>query len=218
MSPGSRWAHRASQEPTTLFHLVAIADPTDPNAIYVGGMVQDLFRVDASIPAWDNLSGGSLGQPHDDQRGLAVLNNGTTLLDTDDGGIYALPDAQDPLGGANEHWVSLNENIQDTEFFDTAYDSIDGVIVGGAQDNGTSAGIASDGAWTGIGGGDGGSVAIDNSGSEPKYYYFSDGVLWTHSNNTIPSRHWWDWTPWIRRRSRRSRGPVATSIIPSVSP
>jgi hypothetical protein len=111
----------ASQEPATLYHLVTTADPTDPNPIIVGGMEQDLFRVDAdTLPAsWDHLSGGSLGNPHDDQRGLAFLNDGTTLLDTDDGGIYALLVAQQVSAAAGDpyHWVSLNENIQNTEFF-----------------------------------------------------------------------------------------------------
>jgi hypothetical protein len=129
---------------------------------------------------------GSLGNPHDDQRSLAFLNN-DTILETDDGGIYGLPDVQD--FGNNPHWVALNENIQDTEFFQIAYDSQDGVIFGGAQDNGSpvqsspGSGIPS---WTltggsQYGGGDGGDVAVDNSGSESKYYFFTDGVFETHS-------------------------------------
>ena len=77
---------------------------------------------------------GALGNPHDDIRFLAFLNS-TTLLATCDGGIYGLPDPQNvPQGllgnpfGNGDAWVDLNVNIQDTEFFQVAYDSIDGLV------------------------------------------------------------------------------------------
>ena len=168
-------------------HFDVLADPADPNVIYVSGWSQAFFRVNAADPSnasWTPMSLGSLGNPHDDQRGLAFLNDNLTLLDTNDGGIYALLNARNPSGGDGDHWVSINENMQDTEFFHIAYDSIDGTIAGGSQDNGSSVQISSQfpQVWTtiggpGTGGGDGGAIAIDDSQNVPLFYVFADGVL-----------------------------------------
>ncbi len=98
------------------------------------------------------------------------------LLETDDGGIYGLDHPQDP--GSTDRWVSLNAFIEDTEFYQVAYDERLGVIVGGSQDNGTEAETYfspySTSLWTTIEGGDGGLTRVDPNGVR---YFFSDSEL-----------------------------------------
>ena len=176
-------------------HFDAVPDPANPNLIYVCGWQQCLFRVDTTPgdSSWTLLSLNSFGEPHDDIRSLTFLNN-STLLATCDGGIYGLPDSRTAAGKAN-HWVDLNVDVQDTEFFQVAYDSIDGLIVGGAQDNGTSIQIApglpiyqtlsapvvstpiGNFGSNSVGGGDGGAVAVDNYGSTANIWLTDDGYL-----------------------------------------
>ena len=187
-------------------HFDAITDPTNPNVIYVCGWEQCLFRVDTTPgnSSWKLLSLNSYGEPHDDIRSLTFLNS-TTLIATSDGGIYGLPGLSAPgtIPGTilTFHWVDLNVDIQDTEFFQVAYDSIDGVIVGGAQDNGTSIQDAGDpGFWStlskpavsnvfgnfgtnSVGGGDGGEVAVDNTGSTATIFLTADGTLKWYDTN-----------------------------------
>ena len=187
-------------------HFDAITDPTNPNVIYVCGWEQCLFRVDTTPgnSSWQLLSLNSYGEPHDDIRSLTFLNS-TTLIATSDGGIYGLPGLSAPGSFPGTfltfHWVDLNVDIQDTEFFQVAYDSIDGVIVGGAQDNGTSIQDAGDpGFWStlskpavsnvfgnfgtnSVGGGDGGEVAVDNTGSTATIFLTADGTLKWYDTN-----------------------------------
>jgi hypothetical protein len=166
-------------------HFYLAVSPSNPSQVFIGGPVQLLdsgivssTSSSLSFVTWSPLS-GSNGKPHDDQRDIAFLSDGT-ILATNDGGIYAL------LAGGN-HWVDLNENIQDTEFISIAYDAQDGAIFGGSQDNGTEF-QTSTGSWdlvggVSYGGGDGGEVAVDNSGSQSKFYLFSDGHFETHSSS-----------------------------------
>src|SRR5205085_1454890 len=100
------------------------------------------------------------------------------LLEADDGGMYGFDSPQ--LVGKQQlenGWDSLNGDIRDTEFFRVAFDSINGLVFGGAQDNGTSiqSGIGST-QWQPLpgGGGDGGVVAAGNDGTNEVNYYFSD--------------------------------------------
>src|SRR5262249_5813037 len=60
-----------------------VADPTDANVVYI----DEAFRFDASTNSFTYLGSVNNTHPHADQRGLAFLNS-TTLLETDDGGIY----------------------------------------------------------------------------------------------------------------------------------
>ncbi|MGO9917135.1 MAG: beta strand repeat-containing protein [Isosphaeraceae bacterium] len=171
-------------------HLTIAPDPTDPNIVYVAGPVQDLYRVTVTgvaadgkslIGSWSHLSGGSLGAPHDDQRFITFLNN-NTMLEANDGGMWALTNPAAP--GPSDHWVALNGDIQDTEFFDVAYDSINGVIFGGTQDNSTPVQIAPNSTpWISMGSGDGGQVAVDNSGTQSVDYFFEDDKLYYALNS-----------------------------------
>ena len=156
--------------------------------VYVSGYEGWIFRVgppptlhttDPKFDVWYPLyvnsafPGSSAGTfPHPDSRHLAFLNSGM-LLETDDGGIYGLNHPRSP--GTTDRWVSLNSSIEDTEFFQVAYDETTGEIVGGTQDNGTVAETTfspeTSGSWNRIGGGDGGLTAVDPKGVR---YYFAD--------------------------------------------
>ena len=69
--------------------------------------------------------------------------------------------------GPSDHWVALNGDIQDTEFFDVAYDSINGVIFGGTQDNSTPVQIAPNSTpWISMGSGDVDDIGVRRVGGD----------------------------------------------------
>jgi hypothetical protein len=130
-------------------HFYLTVSPNNPFQVYIGGPVQLLaegsvlpFTPSVGLVYWADLSGDN-DKPHDDQRSIAFLSDGT-ILAANDGGIYGL------LANGN-HWADLNVNLQDTEFLSVAYDSQDGAIFGGSQDNGTPIGTGN-GPWSLLGG------------------------------------------------------------------
>ena len=177
-------------------HFSIVADPSNPDLVYVGGDRQGgdlfsaggnfvgamgftgrLFRGNTTItangaspsPQWDHLThsnavaqvpnGGtaSSSAPHADSRDMAFDANGD-IIEVSDGGIYRRSSPQDNTGD----WVSINGNIQVTEFHDIAYDTISDIIIGGAQDTGTpeqeSTGSFQ---YRSVSTADGGDVAVD---------------------------------------------------------
>ena len=166
-------------------HLSIVADPGDPDLVYVGGDRQDfpnmigatdysgrLFRGDAAaVPGsqWVHLthsnalgpSGGgtaSSSAPHADSREM-VFDAAGELIETDDGGIYRRTSPQDNTGD----WLSIIGDIQTTELHDASYDANADIVLGGAQDTGTPAQLASNMAtWFSVSTADGGDVAVDD--------------------------------------------------------
>jgi hypothetical protein len=185
------------------------ADPTDPNTAYVAKFGALLLRFTYAPGTPNNGSAALLDSiylndlaaftknpqyasdynsldpvtqsfPHGDFRSLTFLNS-TTLLETDDGGIYGVNNPQNtpPIQFADGEsvvqlsapgWVSLaggnsstfSPGIRDTEFFSVAYDPLNGLILGGNQDNGTALqGPGPSAVWNSILGGDGGTSAAD---------------------------------------------------------
>ena len=145
-----------------------------------------LFRGDASIVAdhgvpssqWAHLthsnaiaatpSGGTASNsaPHADSRNLAFDASGR-LLNGCDGGLFVRTSPRDNTGD----WFSINGNLQITEVHDIAYDSNANVIVIGAQDVGSSeTTIAGHTTFRSISTGDGGDVAVYDSGSTSLRY------------------------------------------------
>jgi uncharacterized repeat protein (TIGR03803 family) len=165
--------------------------------LYIGGDGEagndhegKVFRATAPNQ-WEGITGDQespidtdFGKPHADTRGLSM--QGQYLYAATDGGIYQLNNARLDVNLANSdsdvpHWKSVNGSLRDTEFFSVGYDSVDDVVVGGTQDNGTDF-QPSDGSgeWAQIqgggGGGDGGFVAVKNVGSDSFWYFASDGL------------------------------------------
>jgi hypothetical protein len=175
-------------------NLALVASPTDPVAFITGsagdvGSIMGhgaIYRGDYTMPTvWQPVTAfGATGNPpggtapaagtapHSDGRTLVFDPNGNLLL-SDDGGIYRLvnPDALPSGDPSTRYWESVDGNIRPTEFYSVDYDSIDHIIVGGAQDNGFGEQIPNDNfAWnTGLGD-DVTFVAVDNSASAATLY------------------------------------------------
>jgi hypothetical protein len=151
-----------------------VADRTNPNVVWVGGdydptigFVARILRGDFGTNHWnDAYSYPSIpnyaGTPHSDSRNMVFDANGN-LLECDDGGIYRLNNPDNFLGLFSS-WSSVNGNIRPTEFYSVAYDPINHVIIGGAQDNGSPAQSGSGNfAWgwgSAVSGGDGGIAQV----------------------------------------------------------
>src|SRR5262249_20596833 len=174
-------------------HLSITADRNDPNTVYVAGDRQDspfpnfigsrdfsgrLFRGNTTVaptgavpsPQWQHLTnlnsisqipgGGTAhnSSPHADSRDLAV-DAGGDLLNVNDGGVYRRTSPQNNTGD----WLSINGDIQTTEFHDVAYDTISNtILIGGAQDRGPPQQIPRGSTtWRSVPTADGGDVAVD---------------------------------------------------------
>jgi hypothetical protein len=142
-----------------------VADPTNAGVVYLDGQGgTGIFRYDpAGQGSWVQIDDtGTLDGTgaHDDSRDLKFLGT-TALLESDDGGIYALPN---PTDAAHNDWQSFNGNLRTAEFTSVAYDSTNHVLFGGAQDNGSSEQAAPGGTtWTQVAGGDGQFQQVDTT-------------------------------------------------------
>jgi hypothetical protein len=164
-------------------HLSIVADPANASIVYIGGdhaVVGEfgattgggrLFRCDASSApdsqcvhlthssAVGPPGGGTLNGtwPHADSREMVFDANGD-IIEADDGGVYRRTSPRTNQGD----WFSISNNLQVFEFHSIAYDSNAKIVIGGAQDNGTSS-QPTPGAtvWDNVSGGDGGDVAVD---------------------------------------------------------
>jgi hypothetical protein len=166
-------------------HLSLAADPTNPNIVYIGGDRQPgggnkeptfpnasgandfsgrHFIGNASQPAgsqWSAMedNGANGTAPHADSRAL-VFDAFGNLLDGDDGGIYRLSNP----AGSSRTWASAIGDLTATEFVSMAFDPLNNIIFGGAQDTGSpEQGTAGTfGSWNEINEGDGGVAASDS--------------------------------------------------------
>ena len=182
-------------------HLSIVADPSDPNIVYIGGDRQGfvngtssigarrytgrLFRGDASQPSGSQFvhltHSSSLGpegggtasgsSPHADSREMTFDAAGD-LLEVDDGGIYRRTSPRDNSGD----WHSINGDLGVTEMHSSDFDSKSGVLIGGAQDTGSSQQVSSsDFRWEQLWFGDGGDVAVDAISTPGHSTRFSSG-------------------------------------------
>lgn len=140
-----------------------MADPSNSELVYIGGDRQPyfsevsgggsffpnslgaldysgrLFRGDASAvegSVWAPLTHvGTAGSsaPHADSRELAFDAAGN-LIETDDGGVYKRTNPQSAAGD----WTSIIGDLQSTEYHGLAYDAVSDIVIGGAQDTGTT--------------------------------------------------------------------------------
>ena len=139
-------------------HFSIVADPDDPDLVYIGGDRQGapwpnavgavnysgrLFRGDRSKPftggfvstQWETLTHSGTNNnssPHADSRDMEFDANGN-IIEVDDAGVYRRTSPQSTTGD----WYSLNNNLQITEFYRVDYDSRLNTIIGGTQDVGT---------------------------------------------------------------------------------
>jgi hypothetical protein len=143
-------------------HFSIVADPTHANLVYVGGQTGDespfggvLARGNSNTNTWTAISKfvrkdttpkpgtvnptplpGVNTAPHADSRQM-VFDRGE-ILQVDDGGIYRL---MNPAGSTERSiptWVAANgTGLQDTEFYALGLNP-NGLLFGGAQDNGVA--------------------------------------------------------------------------------
>jgi Ca2+-binding RTX toxin-like protein/protocatechuate 3,4-dioxygenase beta subunit len=164
-------------------HFSMVADPDNPNLVYVGGDRQPdnvamnglntpnsigattfsgrLFRGDrVAGTTWTPLTHSDTPNstaPHADSR--RMIFSAGRLLQTDDGGIFV---RRSPSVASGGDWFSMNGGLSITEFHNIAYDSNSQIIIGGAQDNGTSFQLSPNSAiWDHAEVADGGDVAVD---------------------------------------------------------
>jgi hypothetical protein len=155
------------------------ADPANANFVFLSGdrgtanNAGDVFRGDAGTNTWTSLAnGGASGTaPHPDSRSMTF--DAGVLLETNDGGVYRLtnPDGNptDPDPTKRPVWGAALGNIRPTEFYSIAFDTTNGTVFGGAQDNGSPT-QTKGGSLTGTDetGADGGLAAVDNT-SDPNH-------------------------------------------------
>jgi hypothetical protein len=93
-----------------------------------------------------------------------------------DGGIYKIPDTS---GSSSS---SLNHNLGITQFYGAVMNPISGVVMGGAQDNGTLRYAGNVQGWTASFGGDGGYAATDATNSSYFYGESQHGDIFRSTN------------------------------------
>ena len=168
-------------------HFSIVASPTNPNEVYVGGdtdpnppfrgrLFRGVFGATTGTTANQAVTnsqwfiavdaGANSTAPHADSRVLLFAPDGN-ILQGDDGGLFRLTSPS----AAARTWSSVNGDLRLTEFISVAYDVVNDVIFGGAQDNGTPRQNAPGSfTWTGLFGGDGGIVlATVEDGQGIKY-------------------------------------------------
>ncbi len=174
-------------------HLSIAADSTDANIVYIGGDRQPcftesngcraprvpmfpnslgandfsgrIFRVDASrargsqATAITHSGTASNSAPHADSRDMGFSADGD-LIEVDDGGVYRRTAPR----SKNGDWLSINGTLQTTEFHAVAWDANADIVIGGAQDTGTSEQqFSSDIVWRTVSAADGSDVAVDDT-------------------------------------------------------
>nr|WP_255604260.1 choice-of-anchor D domain-containing protein [Oscillochloris sp. ZM17-4] len=151
--------------------------PDNPNTLIVGGI--DLWRSTNGGASLTQVSSWqySPSSAHADQHAIVADPgyNGTTnrtVYFGNDGGIYKAVNIS-TLGGDYPYnttgWQELNNNLGITQFYGAAGNASTGVIIGGAQDNGTLAYHGDSEGWVKVYGGDGGFSAADPNDSN--YFY-----------------------------------------------
>ena len=128
-------------------HFSFVADPGNTNFVFVGGdttIVQtagvwtaQVWRGDSTQPSgsqWLQLTNSNANgtSPHPDSRNMVFDMDGN-ILQVDDGGIFKLTN---PNNNSTREWVPMIGDLSLMEFSSVAYDPINDIILGGAQDNG----------------------------------------------------------------------------------
>jgi hypothetical protein len=150
-------------------------DPTNPNRMILGGV--NLYR---STDGGVNFS-SAFTNVHPDHHVIVEhpqfdgVNNRTVFFGHD-GGFSRATDF------LNNTTVDLNNNLGVTQFYGGAMNNTSGVMVAGAQDNGTQRFGGDVQGWTHVLGGDGISCAADQT--DPNFFYASSqhGAIRRSSN------------------------------------
>ncbi|WP_299181900.1 T9SS type A sorting domain-containing protein [uncultured Aquimarina sp.] len=181
------------------YDLVVSVKPDDENFVVIGGTnayrasnITDFVQFtriggyrDNSGYSLYNLGGGA--QHHPDIHALVFdPNNPDILFSGTDGGIHRADATVATVG-----WTNLNNNYQTYQYYNVAITPNSGsdIVIGGAQDNGTTAGGTDFGrpdltSMSSVAGGDGVAVAISNDDTcLPFFYGFQNGRMFRDCPN-----------------------------------
>jgi photosystem II stability/assembly factor-like uncharacterized protein len=161
------------------YDLCIATSPIDANTVFIGG-----------VNTWKSTDGGAnwtinnmwtsnpCGAPevHADKHAL-VFQNGTTLFEGNDGGVYKTTNS-----GTN--WTDLTNGMVISQIYriGVSQTSVNTVLTG-LQDNGTK--LFSGGTWTDPKGGDGMECIVDYSNSTYMYATYVRGQISRSTNNGI---------------------------------
>ncbi len=143
-------------------------DPTNASNVLIGGL--DLYRSQdggvtfTRISTWQS-AGEGLAQPHADHHVIVPAANysagNPVVYFGNDGGLYRSSNYTQASATQNTYWENLNNGLAITQFYGGAgLRAAGGLIIGGAQDNGSLAQFSGT-LWERFAGGDGGFVAVD---------------------------------------------------------
>lgn len=133
----------------SFYDLIIVADPTNDNTVYVGGI--DLFKSTDGAVSWEqiskwsnnnNLAALNISLVHADQHALLFNpKNSNQMISGNDGGIYFVADKNNIATTAGFSMQNTRYNV--TQFYRASLNPqqypADEEFIAGAQDNGTQA-------------------------------------------------------------------------------
>jgi photosystem II stability/assembly factor-like uncharacterized protein len=144
------------------YNLAIAVSPKNPDRVMIGGVLV-CYSTDGG-DNWTQIASGV----HPDCHSIQFDPGGSIVYIGHDGGVSRSNDS-----GATFTWV--NNNLAITQFYTVGVDNIrPGCIWGGSQDNGVLK-ITPETPWTGVLGGDCGSVCVDYGNSDTVYAVRSYG-------------------------------------------
>lgn len=114
-----------------------VASPLLPTVFFCAAEDANHWMVDASTMQWTLVdhAGGNSTAAHTDGRDMQFSASADVLFEVNDGGIYRLINPHGRPKGQVRHWEEAVGNIRVTEFYSIAYDQVNHIIFGAAQDN-----------------------------------------------------------------------------------
>ena len=152
---GATWTQVTGSAPNWLngqgwYDNTIVCHPTDPNVVYVGGVVLYKITLSGTMGSWTYLNAGV----HVDHHRLVIINasgGNWRILDTSDGGV-AVSTLEDT------GWSQVTDGMVTTQFYGVDKAPGASAYLGGTQDNGTWQSPENPAAvtgWTAVIGGDG---------------------------------------------------------------
>jgi Sortilin, neurotensin receptor 3,/Secretion system C-terminal sorting domain len=164
------------------YDLCLVADPTNANTIYLGGV--NTWKSTNGGTNWTIntmwTSSGSVPVVHADKHDLVFQNN-TTLFQANDGGIYKTTN-----GGTS--WTDLTNTMAISQLYRIGVAQTNSAVIGGLQDNGTKL-RSTTGTWADRLGGDGMDCAINPTNANYMYgeLYYGDIYRSTNGGSSFSS-------------------------------
>lgn len=158
------------------YDLAVAVSQTNPDEVYTGG-VNNWKSMDGGA-TWSIITmwygGAGPAEVHADQHDLYFVPGTNTLYAGNDGGIY-----RSTNGGSTWSW--LGTGLKTTQFYKLGISQTNpGVLIAGAQDNGTK--VLTSGAWDDVIGGDGMECAVDYTNANILYGSLYYGALYKSVN------------------------------------